>query len=161
VQQIANDLADEHGGKIPDVSLLDIRIKQRLDEEPDLIDRDRYSLDCRKFWERANNQVISAKAGPNLFVPGAYVTLGKRAKGRMRSLNPVTDVAAWLDKDSDSKANFNRTIDRRIGYCQQILAEASVHPDCRTLGELESKLRGYVPSPLDDTIFDEDVDIDE
>lgn len=158
VQRIANEISKENGGKVPDVFFIDA---SEMEEHPDLLDLDKFVRDMRKHWERANNIAINKKEGGNLFVPGAYVTLGKRMRGQMKNLDPITDAAAWMQQDDEARRNFTTTMDRRQRYQLQIIEEANRHRDCKTLGDLEMKLRGWVPSPFDETIFPDEPEVDD
>lgn len=153
VQRIANQIAKENGGKIPDVFLIDSALKRELMDDPELLDLDKAARLFRQHWEAANNETINGRIGGNVFVPGAYVPVGKRIKGQMKNLDPITDVAAWLQKDEDAKNNFLNTINWRQGEKLRVIDEATRNPDCRTWGDLESKLRGWKPSAADEIIF--------
>jgi hypothetical protein len=161
VQRIANEISADHAGKVPDVFHIDARIKAELMKDPNLLDLDKAARFIRKFWERANNETINRKLGGSLFVPGAYVPVGKRIKGQMKNLDPIADLAAWLQKDKEAQDNFNNTINWRQERKLKIIDEASRHRDCKTWGDLESKLRGWAPSPADEQIFGADADEDD
>lgn len=153
VQRIANEIAKANGGKVPDVFQIDARLKQELIADPDLLDLDKACRDMRKHWERANNIAVNSRAGGILYVPGAYVSVGKRMRGQMVTLDPITDAAAWMQQDDEASRNFNATMDRRKRYQLQIIQEGTINRDCKTLGELETKLRGWTPTPDDDAVF--------
>lgn len=154
VQQVANEIAAENHGKVPNVFLMDIRLKEAFATHPDLVNLDMLARHCRHFWERANNKIISA--GANIFVPGAYVTLGKGIRGRMDSLDPIAEVTLWMNKDTEITENFLKTMGRRRAYQLERIAEGTLHPDCKSLGALEGKLHGYAPKPDDDMPFSEE-----
>jgi len=163
VQNAANALANENHGKVPDIFLIDARLRRDLDANPDMLDRDKFVRDVRRHWERASNKLLSdrAKAGGTLFVPGAYVALGKRVRGRMTDLDPITDGAAWMQQDQEAVKGFMETMNKRRAYQLQIIDEGNRHRECNTLGELETKLRGFVPSSSDAVPFDTVADGDD
>jgi|ERR1700742_5052247 hypothetical protein len=154
VQRIANEIAKDNGGKIPDVFLIDAAIKRELMRDPELLDLDRAAMDQRKYWERVNNSTINSRKGSSsLFIPSLFVPVGKRVKGRMKDLDPITEVAAWLEKDQQVMDNFNNTMNWRQGRKLKIIEEANRNRDCKTWGALETKLRGWAPTPTDDELF--------
>lgn len=164
VQNIANGLADENGGKVPDHFLIEARLKQSLLENPERIDLDRYCRQIRKHWTKVSNHKINEQGrltGGNLFVPGAFVTLGERQSGRMRDLDPITDITAWFNKDQEAREKFEKTMNDRRAYQLRMLDEGNRNRDCASLGELETKLRGYQPSAADLAPFTDDTDDEE
>lgn len=158
VQNIANQLANENGGKIPDHILIEARLKQAIIEDPDRLNIDRYCRSLRRHWTKVSNHKINEQgrlSGGNLFVPGAFIALGERQSARMRDLDPITDVTAWLNKDEEARGRFVKTMDDRRAYQLRLIDEANQNRDCASLGELETKLRGYQSSPGDLTPFDD------
>jgi hypothetical protein len=160
VQSIANKIADEHGGKIADEILIKAQLKKAILENPERIDLDSYCNQTYKFWKRTSNGTVNARGRVDgiLFVPGAFVSLGKRQSGRMRDLDPITDVTAWLNNDEEARKKFEESMDRRRSYQLKVIEEAVRNRDCPTLGDLEAKLRGYRPSADDASPFPEDAE---
>lgn len=152
VQFNANVIAKSNAGKIPDIFLLDAKLRQELDQHPEILDLDRYVRDCRKFWERQNNRVLGRDTA-TLFIPGAYVALGKRMRARMVQLKLPADIVLWLEKDAQIREDFNNRMDVRHDYQLQRIADAAANPDCKELGDLEMKKYGFVPKPTDDDPF--------
>ena len=64
------------------------------------------------------------------------------------------DIVAWMGVEDEAQKNFERAMARKRSYKLQVIAEWNINPDCGTLGDLESTLRGYKPSPADDNLFD-------
>lgn len=151
VNNVAQEIANEHGGKIPDVFLIDAKLKQRFLADPELLDIDRHVSQCRKYFFAQTNARLNAsmRMTGSLFVPGFLVPLGKRQTARMRDMDPITDTAAWLQITRAAQDQFNQTMDARVEKQLRLIEEGNTNRDCNTWGELESKLRGYRPSPED------------
>jgi hypothetical protein len=79
VNNAARSIATDNDGRIADVFLLDAKLRAALDNNPELLDKDKYVRDCRKFWERSNHVVLTQHpSGLVQYVPGAFITLGGR-----------------------------------------------------------------------------------
>jgi hypothetical protein len=74
----------------------------------------------------------------------------------MRDLDPITDTALWLQLTRDVQAKFNDTMNDRVNKQLRLLDEGNANRDCPTWGALETKLRGYRPSPADLETFSTD-----
>jgi hypothetical protein len=64
-------------------------------------------------------------------------------------------------KDAAKKRSFDATMGRRKRYQLQIIQEGTINRECKTLGELETKLRGWTPTPDDDAVFRDGGDDDD
>lgn len=150
INNIARGIADENDGKIPDVFSIEVRLKQELLKHPERIDLDKYVKDCRKRWEKLNHEILIPNGMTGVrFVPGAFLTVGKRARVIMKKAT-VADVVAWQQVDDDARENFLRTIGMRQEYRNERLREFAANRDCKYLGDIEAKLHGYTEMPGDE-----------
>jgi hypothetical protein len=149
VNQIAREIATEHHGHVPDVFMIDARVRAYLEKNPDAIDLDKMALHMRRMWDRLQHDAVNRS--PTVFVPGAFITLPKRERVQMKSML-VTDLAAWHALEAQARENFLASMDRKAAYRNQRLTEFSASPDCRVLGDIEARFHGCVASEHDDDV---------
>lgn len=150
VNNIAREIAGENDGKIPDIFTIEARLKAALLKNPERLDLDRYVKSCRKEWAKLNHEVLIPDGLTGVrFVPGAFLTVGKRALVIMKKAE-VADMVAWQQVDDDAEANFLKTVRSRSDYRNARLREFAANRDCRYLGDIETKLHGYVETQDDE-----------
>lgn len=156
VNTVARAIAEENDGRVPDVFSIDVRLRQLYENNPELILLDKIARDDRRFWERANNNaVLRNPAG--IWVPGAFISVGKRARVVMVKMK-MLDLFAWAQKDAEAEEGFMAGQRRKAAYRAERIAEWRDNPDCSYLADLETKLHGYSPSEDDETGHFDDED---
>ena len=163
VNSIARDIANENGGRVPDIFQIQARIKHGLETDPNRIDLDKLSAAIFKQWDKANHEAIGGLEG-KIFVPGAFVAVVRRERVIMRQMRLPADIALWGETERKARESFETVMDRRASYRQERLRASAAHRDCNYLGELEQRCFGFEPKADDDeahlTGADDDLDIE-
>jgi len=149
INGIFQRIAKDNNGRVADISML-AKMREEIETEPNFIDLDQLVQHYYGRFLRLNRQAIASK-GIVQFVPGAALTVGKKVHVRMKQAIIPVDLLSWRNVEKEALDKHIAAAGKKFSWIDSRLDESAGNPDCRTLGDLEQKLHGYVPSSDDET----------